>query len=181
MRCPTCRSWWLRIKPSWTICESLPLWTQSAASSSHPELCMTLGEPSSYRIKALHCRVHCRVHCRLHCTVYNYPSCLGCEDAPGCSIPELVALLDSHSAFPSGPFASDEALAALQRLGLRTAVSTATLLDSARSIAEMATKNQAAARARFKPSSKWIFALLVVPPSDSGYAVAIVMSPNCLI
>ena len=65
-----------------------------------------------------------------------------------------MALLDSHSAFPSGPFASEEALAALQRLGLRTAVSTATLLDSARSIAELASQNQAAARARFKPSSK---------------------------
>ena len=65
-----------------------------------------------------------------------------------------MALLDSHSAFPSGPFASEEALAALQRLGLRTTVSTATLLDSARSIAELATKNQAAARARFKLSSK---------------------------
>ncbi|BDA44284.1 probable Sacsin [Coccomyxa sp. Obi] len=63
-------------------------------------------------------------------------------------IPELVALLDSHTAFPSAPFASEESLAALQRVGLRSTVSTATLLDSARSIAELASHSQAAARAR---------------------------------
>jgi hypothetical protein len=60
-----------------------------------------------------------------------------------------VALLDSAANFPAGPFASEEALAALQRLGLRSTVSTATLLDSARSTAELAAHDQKAAQARF--------------------------------
>ncbi len=65
-----------------------------------------------------------------------------------CRKPELVALLDSSSSFPAGPFASEEALASLQRVGLRSTVSTATLLDSARSVVELAARDQEAARAR---------------------------------
>lgn len=61
---------------------------------------------------------------------------------------ELVALLDGSESFPAGPFASEDALTALQRLGLRSTVSTATLLDSARSISELVSKDQAAAHAR---------------------------------
>ncbi len=68
-------------------------------------------------------------------------------------------LLDSHSAFPSGSFASEESLAALHRLGMRSTVSIATLLDSARSIAALACHNQAAARARSNLS--WSYTLLL--------------------
>ena len=78
--------------------------------------------------------------------------CLRCDEQRlwlACRKPELVALLDSSANFPAGPFASEEALDALQRLGLRSTISTATLLDSARSIAELATHDQEAAQARF--------------------------------
>jgi hypothetical protein len=59
-----------------------------------------------------------------------------------------VALLDTNVSFPAGPFATEDALTALQRLGMRTTIGMSTLLDSARFIAELALRDQDAAHAR---------------------------------
>ena len=62
--------------------------------------------------------------------------------------PELAALLDAETAFPAGPFSGEEALAALQRLGLRCQLSPSALLDAARFVAALARRDPDAAHAR---------------------------------
>ena len=62
--------------------------------------------------------------------------------------PELAALLDAETAFPVGLLASEEALAALQRLGLRSQIGPAALLGAARFVASLAKRDPDAAHAR---------------------------------
>ncbi|KAK9856110.1 hypothetical protein WJX84_004825 [Apatococcus fuscideae] len=59
--------------------------------------------------------------------------------------PELKSLLDGDSAFPSNPYDSEDVLASLQQLGLRTTASFETLLESAEHIVQLASANEAAA------------------------------------
>ena len=66
-----------------------------------------------------------------------------------CRNPELVYLLDGQRFFPAGIFSRDEALlAALQQLGLRTAVTPDTLLESAHFVEQLSATNEDAAYAR---------------------------------
>ena len=52
-------------------------------------------------------------------------------------MPELAALLDVETAFPAAPFDSEEALAALTRLGMRSSIGPDSILQSAWYIAEL--------------------------------------------
>lgn len=58
-----------------------------------------------------------------------------CIDA--CRVPELAALLDTETAFPAAPFDSEEALAALGRLGMRASIGPDSILQAAWYIAEL--------------------------------------------
>lgn len=63
--------------------------------------------------------------------------------------PELVYLLDGRQFFPAGVFGRNEALlAALQQLGLRSAVTPDTLLDSAHFVEQLSATDEEAAYAR---------------------------------
>lgn len=66
-----------------------------------------------------------------------------------CRNPELVYLLDGRQFFPAGVFGRNEALlAALQQLGLRSAVTPDTLLDSAHFVEQLSATDEEAAYAR---------------------------------
>lgn len=65
-----------------------------------------------------------------------------------CRVPELVALLDAETCFPAAPFDSEEALAALARLGLRSTTGPESILQSAHFIAELSLQDQEAAHER---------------------------------
>jgi len=52
-------------------------------------------------------------------------------------IPELIALLDAEACFPTAPFDSEETLAALTRLGMKSSVGSESILQSAQYIAEL--------------------------------------------
>ena len=54
-----------------------------------------------------------------------------------CRVPELSALLDAETAFPAAPLDSEEALAALTRLGMRASIAPESILQSAWYIAEL--------------------------------------------
>ena len=52
-------------------------------------------------------------------------------------VPELIALLDTEISFPTAPFDSEEPLAALTRLGMKSSVGPTSILQSAQYIAEL--------------------------------------------
>ncbi|KAK9808692.1 hypothetical protein WJX72_002029 [[Myrmecia] bisecta] len=64
--------------------------------------------------------------------------------------PELVELLDPETSFPEGAFATDAVLGSLQLLGMRSAVDTATLLQSARYVDSLRVTDEQAAFDRAK-------------------------------
>lgn len=63
---------------------------------------------------------------------------------------ELYALLDDSDSFPSGDFQESEVLDMLQSLGLRTTVSTETILESARQVERSMHSNQQDANSKGK-------------------------------
>ena len=66
-----------------------------------------------------------------------------------CRVPQLLALLDAGTCFPAAPFNSEEALAALTRLGMQSVVGQESILQSARYIAELGLQNPDQAHERY--------------------------------
>ena len=66
-------------------------------------------------------------------------------------IPELIALLDADACFPTAPFDSEETLAALTRLGMKSSVGSESILQSAQYIAELGLQDTDQAHERCLP------------------------------
>ncbi len=91
-------------------------------------------------------------HCRCSEETY-YPSKLLVNS---CRVPELAALLDVETAFPAAPFDSEEALAALARLGMRSSIGPDSILQSAWYIAELGLRDPAQAHDRCFASQSYL-------------------------
>lgn len=68
-----------------------------------------------------------------------------------CRVPQLVALLDADTCFPAAPFDSEEALAALSRLGMQSIIGQESILQSARYVAELGLQDPDQAHERYLP------------------------------
>ena len=68
-----------------------------------------------------------------------------------CRVPQLVALLDVDTCFPVAPFESEEALAALSRLGMQSIIGQESILQSARYVAELGLQDPDQAHERYLP------------------------------
>ena len=88
--------------------------------------------------------------------------------------PELAALLDGEAAFfPAGPFAGEDALGALQRLGLRARVDPPALLGAARHVAELAPRDPGAAHARCPIWLSITWTIIVTRTSIRSYLLGV--------
>ena len=71
-------------------------------------------------------------------------------------VTEAAALLDASEVFPSGPFASEDVLGVLSRLGMRDQVTREAVLQSARSVEALAPVDAEAARDRGRALLRYV-------------------------
>ena len=87
-------------------------------------------------------------------------------------VQEAEELLDGAEAFPCGGFADASVLGVLERLGMRSRVTRSAVLQSARSIQDLATSDGAAATRRARALLRYVdlnaASLIVFPPAQSA-------------
>lgn len=87
-----------------------------------------------------------------------------------------MALLDGETSFPAGPFDSEDALAALTRLGMKASIGPESILQSAQYIAELGLQNPDLAHERYRASALSPFLQVVHLNMSRPFACANVSS-----